>query len=715
MRMINPRLIIFSVLVLHPMWASSQTDFWEQTNGPYGGYILSLAVNSNDHLFAGTLNSGIFRSTDDGNSWAPVNNGITNSGVTTATFWSLAVNSSGHVFAGASGFLPDLGVYRSTDNGDTWVHFSADFPDAVVSLAVNSIGVIFAGTSSAGLFMSADNGETWTEIASPFMDTGVWSIAITSEDHLIVGTGLQFYPGGVTWRSTDGGATWTNPFVTDYAVRSLAISPNGIFAGTSGRVFRSTDDGVTWESTTVFSGSWVYALALTSDGAVIAGTSDDGIFRSTDNGSSWTQVNTTTGINALVSSLTGQIFLGTFPGGIFRSTDDGLSWAQSPLIGTSVGAITSNAEGDIFAGETQGIFRSTDRGNSWSITGSLGNHFVQVLSFDINSSGHIIVGTGSGVFRSIDEGATWLQTGLGDGNIVWSLALDNSDHILAATWPSGVFLSTDNGDTWTSAGLSNPYIYSIGINSMGHIFAGSVDSGVFFSSNGGGSWSQVNNGLADSIIVLSLAINSSDDVFIGTIPFTGLGGSVYRSTDNGGNWTATFVDTSLFGVRALAFSSIGHLFAGTYYGGVYRTTDNGASWSQDNSGLTNLAVFSLTVTADDYVCVGTAWGGVFRSIYSTSDVRQLAPQEGLSFSLGQNYPNPFNPTTKIQFSIPHSGFVTLRVYDVLGQELTTLVADDLLMGGFEVQWDASDYASGVYFCRLRAGGFNQTRKLLLQK
>jgi len=85
------------------------------------------------------------------------------------------------------------------------------------------------------------------------------------------------------------------------------------------------------------------------------------------------------------------------------------------------------------------------------------------------------------------------------------------------------------------------------------------------------------------------------------------------------------------------------------------------------------------------------------------------------FTLSQNYPNPFNPTTTIEFSIPKTEFVTLKIYNLLGQEVAPLVSDKLNTGNYTYPWNASAFASGVYYYKIEAGGFIQTRKLILMK
>ncbi len=86
-----------------------------------------------------------------------------------------------------------------------------------------------------------------------------------------------------------------------------------------------------------------------------------------------------------------------------------------------------------------------------------------------------------------------------------------------------------------------------------------------------------------------------------------------------------------------------------------------------------------------------------------------------TYSLSQNYPNPFNPSTQIQFGLPKSGNVKLIVYDILGREVKTLVNEYRTAGTYQIAFDASSLASGVYFYKIEANDFVQTKKMLLVK
>jgi hypothetical protein len=96
-------------------------------------------------------------------------------------------------------------------------------------------------------------------------------------------------------------------------------------------------------------------------------------------------------------------------------------------------------------------------------------------------------------------------------------------------------------------------------------------------------------------------------------------------------------------------------------------------------------------------------------------ITNKTPEVPMVYNLKQNYPNPFNPSTNIQFSIPKSEFVTLEIYNLLGQNVTTLMSAKQPIGTYNVKWDASGFASGVYLYRLQAGNYSETKKLIIMK
>jgi hypothetical protein len=189
----------------------------------------------------------------------------------------------------------------------------------------------------------------------------------------------------------------------------------------------------------------------------------------------------------------------------------------------------------------------------------------------------------------------------------------------------------------------------------------------------------------------------------------------YKSTDNGNTWSSmTIVGNN---ISSYAENSLGHIFCGTYnFGdGVSRSTDYGETWEQINTGLPTMDVRSVAVDSDDYLYAGPLGYSLFKTTTSTATNIDEIKFEPVSFELNQNYPNPFNPTTKIKYQISDVGFVTLRVYDVLGNEVALLVNEKKEIGNYEVSFDASNLSSGVYIYQLNVNEFINTKKMVLMK
>jgi hypothetical protein len=235
-----------------------------------------------------------------------------------------------------------------------------------------------------------------------------------------------------------------------------------------------------------------------------------------------------------------------------------------------------------------------------------------------------------------------------------------------------------------------------------NLFAGTL-GGVFRSTDSGTSWTAASTGLTNTEVI-SFAVSGAN-LFAGTY------GGVFRSTNNGASWTAA--DSGLTNLAyALAVSGT-NLFAGTG-GGVFLSTNNGANWTTVNTGLTNTFVQSLAVRGTN-LFAGTYLGGVWRRPLSQmiTSVGRLSTDLLTHFSLGQNYPNPFNPATTISFSLPSTSFVSLKVFDALGREVGVLLSEKLPAGTYSQQWNTEGLVSGVYFYRLQASNFVETKKLVL--
>jgi len=157
--------------------------------------FFALAANAAGQIFAGTYASGVIRSTDNGEVWAPVNTGLTNRSVN-----CLVVNSSGKLFAGTNGG----GVFSSTDQGKNWSPANSGIADAIVyALVVEPSGHLLAGTHDRGVWRSTNHGQTWRPINAGIRKMLVYALVVNRPGHLFAGTGSGVF------RSTNHGALWT--------------------------------------------------------------------------------------------------------------------------------------------------------------------------------------------------------------------------------------------------------------------------------------------------------------------------------------------------------------------------------------------------------------------------------------------------------------------------------------------------------------------------
>ena len=380
--------------------------------------------------------------------------------------------------------------------------------------------------------------------------------------------------------------------------------------------------------------------------------------------------------------------------GLFISTNNGANWRKEVNSGlpdsTAVTSLAVNGT-NLFAA-ADGVYLSTDNGKSWSAVNS---------NLPKSQHGYLI------------NSLAVSPNGTGGINLFVAIDLD------------GVYLSTNNGKSWSAVNSGLPQyagIYS-NVNSFAisgnNLFAG-TNGGVYLSTNNGTNWTGVNSGLPGpnrisgfylgvGALVVSPNGKGGTDLFAGTLD------SVYRSTDNGSSWSNVS-----FGLpKDLLFSLFVNgtdLFAGTF-SGVYLSTDYGTNWIQANSGLTGDPIVSFAVIGNNLYAGTSDGNGLWIRPLSQmiTSVNQVSSRLPTNFSLQQNYPNPFNPTTTINYSVPKSGLVTIKVYDILGRELANLVSEQKNAGSYSVQFNAAKLASGVYFYRMQAGDFVDIKKLLLLK
>jgi len=366
-----------------------------------------------------------------------------------------------------------------------------------------------------------------------------------------------------------------------------------------------------------------------------------------------------------------KIFAGT-PEALSVSTNNGVSWYLTMFNAQTepVHSLSVNGQ-NVYAGvQGYGLTVSQSNGSQWTFHHPVGNRTIYSV---VHGNGFVFAGAsamnpGSGpaaVHRSPDNGYTFNHTSL-EGKTVLSLVIVNN-FIFAGTQNEGVYVSANNGANWTQSSLNNQTIKSLAAGS-GFIYAGTLSNGVYISSNNGADWVQSSLNNADGN---ALVVN---------------GNSVFAASSSASSF--------------------------------FVSNDNGTTWLQKNEGMQSQTVTSLCIQGD-YLFAGTLSNGIYRRPLSDLvGIQPVSTEIPNHYSLSQNYPNPFNPETKIKFAIPVGNGrdrSVLIIFDALGREIETLVKEQLSPGTYEVNWNASNHPSGVYFYKLISGDFTETKKMILLK
>ena len=381
----------------------------------------------------------------------------------------------------------------------------------------------------------------------------------------------------------------------------------------------------------------------------------------------------------------------------------------------------------------------------------------------IDEFGNKWIGTLDGGLAKFD-GTNWTiyNTSNSDlpNNNINSIAIDKQGNKWIVT--KGFLVKFDNSywtiyDT-TNSGVQNDYFYCLEIDELGNKWIGTLDGGLakFDDTN----WNVYSPGEPYiTIAIRSLAVDGSNNIwfktydgltkFDGTIwthyPAPGSGGDFDRgggiAIDELGNkwigidgelwqfddtnwtiYTNPFPNTLTIWDIEIDKSNSKWLTVSGFYESNLRKF-NGSDWEAIDTIGSSLstagALICIAIDKSDNKWIGTTEGGLFvfseGVVVSVEEKIDNISQIPTNFILYQNYPNPFNPRTKINYSIPTRSNVTIRVYDVLGKEITTLVNEEKPSGNYEVEFDGNKLSSGVYFYQLKAGNYIETKKMILIK
>jgi photosystem II stability/assembly factor-like uncharacterized protein len=747
------------------VWKWNGTNYDNKLMGGFNVTALGIDDRSGytTRIYAGSTGGKIYRTDDYGSNWTD------KTGTVTGAIRKIRVrNNNGFVYA-----ITSDGVFKSEDYGNSWSNLTSTVADHNISALsiVPSAESTFFATASKNLFKTTNSGANWliADSGMGFMNTSavaangstLWSV---SKDYSVISR----YDGS-TWSNYRIGNQTTDP---QFAGFDIVRCPNGnvLAAGSKSNVstlYKSTDSGANFDTVTVnsadgsMSGNTFKGIAVdpaNSTRVYLFGHGSHGnyqynLYYNNYSGVSnqWFPVQVEgTGANTVNSlildsgsvqqGISYTLYAGLSNGTIYKSVNGGTGWGSA--IKTGLGcvnslAINAGARNFIFAATTTGLYRSTDFGVNWGqlLTGSWSKVIMRPGS--INDGLHIAIVTSYGdtVQYSNDGGVTWIS-GTGDvGKHVWNLTGVRGDTaiIYAATDVGIYYMKRPNtpvqyeatapiylNDTlsWTSPTNAQNYHLYIADNDQfesPRINADGLASTTYINWNlmvGTYYWK-----VAAANIVGESPYQTSPEEF---------------TTQSKGDFTITL--TSVAGQHpALSWPSQGSGLTYTIYryACVYGSGDCGEEPYTPLATTTTTSYTDANVTA---LCKCSATSTYYYQVRASGISNKITVDSGPAGGGGggemekgiadnipketklyENYPNPFNPVTTIQYDLNQNGFAILKIYDVLGREVATLVNEVKNAGSYTVQFDASKLSSGVYFSRMEAGKYVGIKKLLLLK
>ena len=657
----------------------SQTGVWKILINP----------KKTSTLYAGT-SEGVYRSLNSGANWTQVLNykmvidmeiDNVDTNIVYASIGDLTSISP----------LANVGIYKSTDSGQNWTKLTGGLPatwtgKATIELYKNNPKLIYASIANdlsyIGFYKSTNAGLNWTagSTAIPIGNQGWYNngLLVKSNDSSQVLAGTlnveRSVNSGTSFSTLTNWSTWNTGAVAPGAPEgpsnfvhadvhffaSNPLDPNKIYTLADGGLYRSNDFGTTFYScnggyvTSQFYNS--FANSYQDSNFALGGLQDNrsGLYQANPN----------------------KAFYKTFVGDGFwcgvNSTNDNICY-------------TEYSYGD--------VNQSVNRGVSWSDIGMPGSGDANSFAFSApyvvcRSNSNVLYGGGLGIYKSTTGSGAW-------------------------TGPYGA--ATFNNMKVLSIAVSNKSIDTLYCGTIPGTSAG----GVYRSFNGGLNWTNVTGPLPNKYpIDMNTNPNNVNEVFV---TFGGFGnGHVFRSTNAGTNWSD--ISAGLPDVPTESVVSDPLYPSNIYVGndlGVYVSTNSGSSWNLFSTGMPTAMVFDLSISYPNRKLRAATYGNgiweraLVQNPVSVNNISGTVPE---GYKLYQNFPNPFNPSTNIKFDVKNNSNVKITIYNSQGKIVEDLVNEQMNAGTYEIMWNASSQASGIYFYQLESEGrIIESKKMLLVK
>lgn len=682
--------------------ADTVTIFTKSNSALPENGVTALAVDSSNMTWIGT-NSGLV--TLQGQTWGV--HTTDNSGLPGNTITVLAAGDGTAMWIGTNAGL----AYFDGTTWSTFTQANSGLPNNnITALAATGSGALWVGTENGLAFFNDGTWLQYTTVNSELPSDRISAIAAENETSVWIGTrDVNANGGGLAYFD---GTDWTvytadNSDLTNNSILSLTLDNTGnLWVGACGNSgapvawgglarFNGTDWVTYRASNSALPSDWVITLSVDTSNRIWAGTVEGLVrFDGTDNWRAFNTSNSSLPVNQIQA--------------ITIDSNSNVAWISAGV-------------SDPF--QTRGGMVQFN-GTAWELFSPDSQNFpgYTVTATTVDPAGNPWVGTNYFSGLAHFNGIAWDEYEISGVSVLYNLVLSLAyDFFNGRLWigTNGGGLVALEGQTYSNyttlnSDLPSDYITALSVDSDGRIWIGTSNSGlVRYDGVDWENYTTANSGLPSNRIN-TIMTSANQSLWLGTpaglVHFDLTDWTLFNQANS-----SLLTDT----VTVITEDTDQTIWVGSR-DALLRY--DGVAWSiytPDNSGLPGSPITALAADANGNKWIGTAVGGL--AIFNENGVTVATEpeypviQSPNDFALQQNYPNPFNPTTVIRFTLPTASPVHLTVTDLLGRLVAIPVSGHLASGLHQVNFNASDLPSGVYFYTLVAGDFRLTRKMLLVK
>jgi len=658
------------------------------------------------------------------------------------------------------GYVTDVchGEFRTTDGGNNWIKTANSGSNiSLVTFGSAQVGWKLGG---GGFYKTSNAGSSWSYMGGPFWGGGgefSKMFALNQNQLWVLKSSYYDGSGAGIWYTSNGGTNWvtvntglqsTNQNQVFYNDLKMSSSGIGFIIGSiykpqtnliEGVILKTIDMGQSWTVTKYPEEIYRNILFMSDNEWVVLGNKGDYISnnsaviqrKTSDEGNNWIfskpldlLVNNSYFYNSIYAPDADAIYMfATF--GFYKSTDRGATYQKITSemdvavseIAFDSKPITSNSQLGIswLKWNTKPYLITYDGGQSWhkkSLPQSMGYIWLVGIAEDVI---YMIVDQ-SKLYKSTDLGETWNQLNVPVHNSgLQALSVFNKD-VLVINAYKNLVSTTDGGSSWIiGPTLGNVWLQETDISKPGFI----AGVGIYYDSLGGKGcfFNSSDYGLSWHIFDTD---NEMKEVKMvdEQIGFALGEKKIYKTMDRAQSWETILSRDGNWNEGYSCFA-----FKDTLNGildsneGTKITTDGGKNWIKKDYRIPFPGTDKMEYNArgDLFMIAGGSMIMLPTAPSSSPNINNTLNESVSEYYLSSSFPNPFNSASTIKYYIPSTSQVIIKVFNTLGEEIETLVDEVKSTGTYQVTWNAKDLSSGVYFYRLQAGSFVQTRKMILLK